>query len=76
MSGDPIAMDGAKFRKVSIPVKDRAQIQPVVDAVCSELGVTSREAARRRAVAERVTAAFKVTNLPLNMVAAGLTENT
>lgn len=74
MSGDQIALDGAKSRKVSIPHKDRAQIQPVVDAVCFELGVTSREAARRRAVAERVAAAFKVTKLPLNMVTAGLQE--
>lgn len=74
MSGDQIAMDGAKTRNANIPVSDRAQIQPVVDAVCSELGVTSREAARRRAVAERVASAFKVTKLPLNMVTAGLQE--
>jgi len=51
-----------------------ALTQPVIDAVCSELGITAREIARRRAVSERVYAAFRSGRLPLNMVTAGLQE--
>lgn len=53
-----------------------AAMQPVIDAVCGELGVTSREKARRRAVTERVMAAYRRgRHQPLNMVAAGLSEH-
>lgn len=52
-----------------------AAMQPVIDAVCGELGVTAREKARRRAVMERVMAAYRRgRQQPLNMVAAGLSE--
>lgn len=52
-----------------------ASMQSVIDAVCSELGVTERERARRHAVAERVMAAYRTGfRLPLNMVHAGLSE--
>ncbi|WP_161601159.1 hypothetical protein [Neoaquamicrobium microcysteis] len=50
-------------------------MQPIIEAVCRELGVTSREKARRDAVAERVVAAYRGgSRLPLNMVSAGLSE--
>lgn len=53
-----------------------ASMQSVIDAVCSELGVTERERNRRKAVAERVMNAYrKGARLPLNMVSAGLSEN-
>ncbi|MEO3385187.1 hypothetical protein [Mesorhizobium sp. CAU 1741] len=53
-----------------------ADMQPVIDAVCIELGVTMREKARRDAVAERIMAAYKRgSRLPLNMVSAGLAEH-
>lgn len=52
-----------------------ASMQSVVEAVCVELGVTAKEKARRKAVAERVTAAFRHGHrMPLNMVDAGLSE--
>lgn len=54
-----------------------ADMQPVIDAVCLELGVTAREKARRNAVAERVMAAYsRGSRHPLNMVHAGLAEGT
>lgn len=53
-----------------------ADMQPVIDAVCVELGVTAREKARRNAVAERVMAAYsRGPRQPLNMVHAGLSEH-
>lgn len=52
-----------------------AAMQPVIDAVCGELGVTAREKARRKAVMERVMAAYRRgRRQPLNMVEAGLSE--
>ncbi len=52
-----------------------ASMQSVIEAVCSELGVTERERARRKAVADRVMSAYrKGDRLPLNMVHAGLAE--
>lgn len=52
-----------------------ASMESVVDAVCLELGVTLSEKARRKAVAQRVIAAYERGNrLPLNMVSAGLAE--
>ena len=52
-----------------------AAMQPIIDAVCGELGLTAREKARRRAVAERVMAAYRRgRQQPLSMVAAGLSE--
>lgn len=52
-----------------------ASMQSVVEAVCTELGVTAKEKARRRAVADRVAAAFRHGHrMPLNMVSAGLAE--
>lgn len=52
-----------------------AAMQPVIDAVCGELGVTAREKARRKAVMERVMAAYRRgRRQPLNMVQAGLSE--
>lgn len=53
-----------------------ASMQSVIDAVCGELGVTSRERLRRKAVADRVMAAYRGgRRLPLNMVHAGLAEH-
>ena len=53
-----------------------AHVQPVIDAVCGELGLAANERARRRAVAERVMAAYRRgRHLPLNMVDAGLSEH-
>ena len=52
-----------------------AQMQPVIDAVCVELGLAANEKARRKAVAERVMSAFRRgRHLPLYMVDAGLAE--
>ena len=52
-----------------------ASMQSVIEAVCSELGVTQRERARRRAVAERVMTAYRTgARMPLDMVHAGLAE--
>lgn len=54
---------------------DLANMQQIIDAVCCELGLTTREKARREAVAERVLAAYRRgRHLPLNMVDAGLSE--
>jgi hypothetical protein len=51
-------------------------MQPIIEAVCLELGVTEREKLRRKAVADRVMAAYsRGTRLPLNMVSAGLAEH-
>ncbi|MBX9450832.1 hypothetical protein [Neoaquamicrobium sediminum] len=51
-------------------------MQPIIEAVCLELGVTEREKSRRKAVADRVMAAYsRGTRLPLNMVSAGLSEH-
>ena len=48
-------------------------IRPVVDAVCAELGIAAREAARRAAVEERVLTAWRRgPRHPLNLVRAGL----
>lgn len=66
---------GSEARPAFAP-HELASMQPIIEAVCLELGVTSRETARRRAVAERVMAAYKRgTRLPLNMVSAGLAEH-
>lgn len=62
-------------RKIIFAPHELAQMQPVIDAVCGELGLASNEMARRRAVAERVMAAYRRgRHLPLNMVDAGLSE--
>lgn len=67
-----------KYMRGARPVfapHELAAMQPVIDAVCGELGLTAREKARRRAVAERVMAAWRRgRQQPLNMVAAGLSE--
>lgn len=61
-------------RQVFAP-HELASMQSVIEAVCSELGVTAREKARRMAVAERVMSAYRHgERLPLNMVSAGLAE--
>lgn len=58
-------------------VEELADVQPVIDAVCRELGVTAKEKARRDAVAKRVMAAYRGgTRQPLDMVHAGLAEQT
>ena len=63
------------FRPAFAP-HELADMQPVIDAVCIELGVTGREKARRNAIAQRVMAAYKRgSRLPLNMVSAGLAEH-
>jgi hypothetical protein len=67
-------IDNDPLRNNTIAPNERSQTQPVIDAVCLELGLTTRERARRKAVAERVTAAFRRSNLPLNLVTAGLQE--
>lgn len=55
--------------------QELATMQPIIEAVCRELGVSSREKARRDAVAERIVAAYRGgSRLPLNMVSAGLSE--
>ena len=52
-----------------------ASMQSVIEAVCSELGVTTRQRARRQAVADRVMWAYSAgARLPLQMVDAGLDE--
>ena len=64
-----------RMRQIAFAPHELEQIQPVIDAVCSELGVAANEMARRRAVAQRVMAAYRVGRpLPLNMVDAGLPE--
>ena len=74
----PAADTVVKYRPARKPVfapHELAQMQPVIDAVCGELGVAANEMARRRAVAERVMAAYRRgRHLPLNMVEAGLAE--
>lgn len=52
-----------------------ANMESVIDAVCFELGVTSRQQARRQAIANRVVAAYRTgSRQPLDMVHAGLSE--
>ena len=52
-----------------------ANMESVIDAVCTELGVTVRQGARRRAIANRVVAAYRTgSRQPLDMVHAGLAE--
>ena len=74
----PAAVTILKHRSMQKPVfapHELAQMQPVIAAVCGELGLTAREKARRKAVVERVMAAYRRgRHLPLNMVDAGLSE--
>ena len=66
---------GERAVKLVFAPHELADMQPVIDAVCGELGVTSGEQARRRAVAERVMDAYRRgSRQPLNMVHAGLAE--
>lgn len=74
----PAAVTILKHERAARPVlapHELATMQPIIDAVCGELGVTTREKARRKAVADRVMAAYsRGSRLPLNMVSAGLSE--
>lgn len=74
----PAAINTSEFDNLVAPAfapHEIADMQPVIDAVCLELGVTAREKARRKAVAERVMAAYsRGSRHPLNMVQAGLSE--
>lgn len=75
----PAATNISRRERAARPVfapHELADMQPVIDAVCLELGVTTREKARRNAVAERVMAAYsRGGRQPLNMVDAGLSEH-
>ncbi len=72
-ASENFARDGR--HKLVFAPHELAAMQPVIDAVCGELGLTGREKARRRAVTERVMAAYRRgRQLPLSMVAAGLCE--
>lgn len=65
-----------RVARLVLSPRELADMQPVIDAVCGELGVTARETARRKAVAERVMAAYRRgARQPLNMVSAGLAEH-
>lgn len=71
----PAVERSARDRQRVFAPHELASMQSVIEAVCSELGVTERERARRKAVAERVMTAYrKGARLPLNMVHAGLAE--
>lgn len=59
-----------------LPADEMAQVQPVIDAVCRELGVSANDPVRARAIADRVVSAYRRgRQLPLNMVDAGLAEH-
>lgn len=61
---------------LNLPADEMAQVQPVIDAVCLELGVAANDRARARAIADRVLSAYRRgRHLPLNMVDAGLAEH-
>ncbi len=50
-----------------------ADIRPVVDAVCAELGIAARERKRRAAVEQRILVAWRRgPRQPLDLVRAGL----
>jgi hypothetical protein len=52
---------------------ERAEMERAIEAVCEELGLGSGEQARRKAVEERVVAAFRHgRRQPLYLVDAGL----
>ena len=73
-AAEEIRNDG-RVREAVFAPHELAHMQPVIDAVCGELGLNANEKARRRAVAERVMAAYRRgRHLPLNMVDAGLSE--
>jgi hypothetical protein len=62
--------------KIVFAPHEIAEMQSVIEAVCLELGVTTRERKRRQGVADRVVAAYRGgRRLPLNMVHAGLAEH-
>jgi hypothetical protein len=62
-------------QSLNLAVDEMAQVQPVIDAVCRELGVSANDTVRARAIADRVVNAFRGgRHLPLNMVDAGLAE--
>jgi hypothetical protein len=53
--------------------RGRIEIQQAVDAVCDELGIPAEARARRAAVAEGVTSAYRLgRRQPLYLVDAGL----
>lgn len=55
------------------PSEARDAIREVVEAVCSELGVSTRERARRAVIEQRVLVAYKRgPRQPLDLVQAGL----
>lgn len=74
----PATMKPSTGERAAKPVfapHELADMQLVIEAVCVELGVTTLEKARRKAVAERVMAAYRGgSRQPLNMVHAGLSE--
>lgn len=54
-----------------------AHMQSIIDAVCFELDVDVHDVVRREAIADRVLSAYsRGSRLPLNMVSAGLAEQT
>ncbi len=54
---------------------DRLQLKAVADAVCAELGLSNGERKRRRAVEQRIRAAFLGGRRePLYLVSAGLQD--
>ncbi len=56
-----------------VPRRSREAIRPVVDAVCDELGISTKERARRAAVEERIMSAWqRGPRQPLDLVSAGL----
>ena len=62
---------GAGAICVADPVDD--DIRPVVEAVCAELGIASRERKRRAAVEARILVAWRSgPRQPLDLVRAGL----
>lgn len=76
MSAAITSLTGGSEARPAFAPHELASMQPIIEAVCLELGVTARETARRKAVADRVMAAYRRgTRLPLNMVSAGLAEH-
>ena len=76
MSAATTRLIGGSEAQAAFAPHELASMQPIIEAVCLELGVTAREKSRRKAVADRVMAAYsRGTRLPLNMVSAGLAEH-
>lgn len=74
MSAADTGIPGSAVNEFRTP-REIECVRSIIDAVCVELGVTGREVARRRAVTDRVMAAYRAgRRLPLNMVSAGLAE--